>query len=63
MLLIASGKFEDTSQQNPIHVSMRFGIDGRGITVDEAAVRKAAATGHTWRNPIWRHDDGSFAEW
>ena len=21
------------------------------------------ATGHRWRNPVWRHADGSFAEW
>ena len=19
--------------------------------------------GHRWRNPVWRHADGSFAEW
>ncbi|MFG1867334.1 galactonate dehydratase [Micromonospora arborensis] len=36
---------------------------GLGITVDEAAVRKAAQTPHTWRNPVWQHADGSFAEW
>jgi galactonate dehydratase len=36
---------------------------GLGITVDEAAVRRAAAHGHRWRSPVWRHDDGSFAEW
>jgi galactonate dehydratase len=36
---------------------------GLGISVDEAAVRAAAREGHTWRNPVWRHDDGSFAEW
>ena len=36
---------------------------GLGIEVDEAAVRAAAATGHTWRPPIWRHADGSYAEW
>ncbi|MEO3747506.1 galactonate dehydratase [Plantactinospora sp. B5E13] len=36
---------------------------GLGITVDEKAVRAAARTGHAWRNPVWRHDDGSFAEW
>jgi galactonate dehydratase len=36
---------------------------GLGIEVDEAAVRRAAETGHQWRSPIWRHDDGSFAEW
>lgn len=36
---------------------------GLGIEVDEAAVRRAAEVGHRWRNPIWRHDDGAFAEW
>jgi galactonate dehydratase len=36
---------------------------GLGITIDEAAVRAAAREGHAWRNPVWRHDDGSFAEW
>jgi galactonate dehydratase len=36
---------------------------GLGIDVDEAAVRKAAETGHNWHNPIWRHSDGSLAEW
>jgi galactonate dehydratase len=36
---------------------------GLGINVDEDAVRRADATGHAWRNPVWRHDDGSFAEW
>ncbi|CCH15705.1 galactonate dehydratase [Micromonospora lupini] len=41
----------------------RFDRPGLGITVDEAAVRKAAQTPHTWRNPVWQHADGSFAEW
>ncbi|MDH6464117.1 galactonate dehydratase [Micromonospora sp. A200] len=41
----------------------RLEAPGLGITVDEAAVRAAARTGHAWRNPVWRHDDGSFAEW
>jgi galactonate dehydratase len=31
--------------------------------VDEKAVRRAAETGHRWRNQSWRHADGSFAEW
>jgi galactonate dehydratase len=26
-------------------------------------VKERAAVGHRWRNPIWRHADGSFAEW
>ena len=36
---------------------------GLGVEVDEAAVRRAAESGHAWRSPIWRHNDGSFAEW
>jgi galactonate dehydratase len=36
---------------------------GLGIEVDEAAVREAAETGHAWRTPMWRHDDGGLAEW
>jgi galactonate dehydratase len=41
----------------------RWDAPGLGIKIDEAAVRRADATGHAWRNPVWRHDDGSFAEW
>ncbi|HET7388145.1 MAG TPA: galactonate dehydratase [Nocardioidaceae bacterium] len=36
---------------------------GLGIDVDEEAVRRAAEEGHAWRGPVWRHEDGSFAEW
>lgn len=36
---------------------------GLGVTIDEAAVREAHKDRHRWRNPIWRHEDGSFAEW
>ncbi len=36
---------------------------GLGITVNEAYVAERAAAGHRWRNPIWRHADGSVAEW
>jgi galactonate dehydratase len=35
---------------------------GLGIEVDEAAVERAAEIGHTRKNPIWRHEDGSYAE-
>jgi len=31
--------------------------------VNEAYVAERAAVGHRWRNPIWRHADGSVAEW
>jgi galactonate dehydratase len=36
---------------------------GLGIEIDENAVRAASAKWDGWHNPIWRHDDGSFAEW
>ncbi len=36
---------------------------GLGIEIDEDYVRKRAEEGHNWRNPVWRHEDGSIAEW
>ncbi|GGO66368.1 galactonate dehydratase [Microbacterium nanhaiense] len=41
----------------------RLQAPGLGIDIDEAAVRKADERGHAWRGPVWRHTDGSFAEW
>ncbi|MFG2631126.1 galactonate dehydratase [Streptomyces sp. NPDC048473] len=43
--------------------ALRTALPGLGISVDEDAVRAADRTGHAWRNPVWRHPDGSFAEW
>ena len=36
---------------------------GLGIEVNEEMVTRMAKDGHRWRNPVWRHADGSFAEW
>ncbi|MDW7691532.1 galactonate dehydratase [Flammeovirgaceae bacterium SG7u.111] len=36
---------------------------GLGIEVNEEYVRKMAKEGHNWKNPVWRHEDGSVAEW
>lgn len=36
---------------------------GLGIEIDEERVRKLAKVGHNWKNPVWRHEDGSIAEW
>lgn len=36
---------------------------GLGIEVNESYIQERAAEGHRWRNPVWRHKDGSFAEW
>ena len=36
---------------------------GLGIEINEAHVIEMAKLGHNWKNPLWRHDDGSVAEW
>ncbi|MHC9295276.1 galactonate dehydratase [Mycobacterium sp. LTG2003] len=36
---------------------------GLGIEINEEYVAERAAEGHRWRNPVWRHTDGSVAEW
>ena len=36
---------------------------GLGIEIDEETVRKRAEQEVNWHNPIWKHDDGSVAEW
>ncbi|QFY12028.1 galactonate dehydratase [Nonomuraea phyllanthi] len=41
----------------------RLTAPGLGIEVDDPAVRAADRKGHAWRGPIWRHRDGSYAEW
>src|SRR5580704_2896749 len=44
------------------HVAIPGG-PGLGIEIDEGRVREMALVGHSWRNPLWRHADGSVAEW
>jgi galactonate dehydratase len=36
---------------------------GLGVDIDEDAVRESNKSRHRWRNPVWRLEDGSFAEW
>lgn len=36
---------------------------GLGIEINEAKVREMAKKGHNWKNPIWRNEDGTIAEW
>jgi galactonate dehydratase len=36
---------------------------GLGVEINEEYVAQRAAEGHRWRNPLWRHNDGSIAEW
>ncbi|UOR11520.1 galactonate dehydratase [Halobacillus amylolyticus] len=43
-------------------VKMPKGV-GLGIEINEDRVKQAAKEGHQWKNPIWRHGDGTVAEW
>jgi galactonate dehydratase len=36
---------------------------GLGVEIDEERLRAAAKNPPHWRNPVWRHADGSVAEW
>jgi galactonate dehydratase len=36
---------------------------GLGVTVNEEFLRRQAEVGHNWKNPVWRHKDGTIAEW
>jgi galactonate dehydratase len=36
---------------------------GLGVEVDEERVIEASRNAPDWRNPVWRHRDGSVAEW
>jgi len=36
---------------------------GLGIEVNEEHVKQMAEKGHNWKNPVWKHQDGSVAEW
>ena len=38
-------------------------LPGLGVEIDEERLRHAHANPPDWRNPVWRHADGSVAEW
>jgi len=36
---------------------------GLGIEINEDLVRERARDSHNWKNPVWRNQDGTVAEW
>ncbi|PSQ10312.1 galactonate dehydratase, partial [Halobacteriales archaeon QS_7_68_65] len=36
---------------------------GLGIEIDESVVAEKSAMETDWYTPIWRHEDGSVADW
>ena len=48
--------FENGSVKMPVR-------PGLGVEVNRELVLEEAKTPHSWKNPVWRHEDGSVAEW
>ena len=40
-----------------------FTKPGLGVELDEALIIERSKNPPDWRNPLWRHADGSVAEW
>ncbi len=38
-------------------------IPGIGVDVNKELVLEESKNPHRWKNPVWRHQDGSIAEW
>jgi galactonate dehydratase len=36
---------------------------GLGVEIDKEFVIEQSRIEHDWKNPLWRHDDGTVAEW
>ena len=36
---------------------------GLGVDVNKELIEEENKTPHSWKNPVWRHEDGSIAEW
>lgn len=49
-------EYQDGYVLNPIK-------PGLGIEINEEFVREQQKIGHQWKNPLWRHSDGTIAEW
>ncbi len=62
------GELMDYLKDTSIYVYKDSYIDlnpnpGLGIEINEEKVKKSAENCDTWKNPIWRNDDGTIAEW
>jgi galactonate dehydratase len=38
-------------------------LPGIGVSVNKDLVLAESEKPHSWKNPVWRHQDGSIAEW
>ena len=55
-----------TNQDNFRFVDGRVALPvrpGLGVEVNKELVLEENKTPHDWKNPVWRHQDGSVAEW
>lgn len=49
-------RFEDGCAMLP-------GLPGLGVVVNKELVQEENKNPHSWKNPVWRHEDGTIAEW
>jgi len=55
--------------KNPEHLFQEKGYlkipekPGLGVEIDEESLLEVDNSGKNWKNPVWRRDDGSLAEW
>lgn len=49
-------QFVDGDIQMPV-------LPGLGVEINRELVVEENRTPHSWKNPVWRHKDGSIAEW
>jgi galactonate dehydratase len=40
-----------------------FETSGLGVDIDEEVVKEMAKKSVNWKNPVWKHEDGSLAGW
>ena len=38
-------------------------LPGLGVEINKDFVIEQSKIAHDWKNPLWRHEDGSIAEW
>lgn len=38
-------------------------LPGLGVAINKELVEEENRSPHHWKNPVWRHEDGSIAEW
>ena len=55
--------YRDLNKASPKDAFKPLTKPGLGVEIDEAKVIEFSKNAPDWRNPLWRHEDNSVAEW